>query len=330
MPQWDLANADCVLVMGSNMAENHPIAFRFVLQAKEKGATIIHADPRFTRTSALADLHAPLRAGSDIAFLGGIIHHLLEHDLWFREFALAYTNLSTIIDARFRDASQADGLFSGWDAENRKYGYDSWQYEGMEVPSSLAEHYVNTTESFAEKTKRMTEGPPHRDETLQHPNCVYQILRRHYAAYTPEKVEEITGCPRETLVQVAETLARNSGRDRTTSICYAVGWTHHTTGVQMIRAAAIIQGLLGNVGRPGGGILALRGHCSIQGSTDIPTLYNLLPGYLPQPQAYKKHATLQEYLESERTPTGWWHHFPEYAVSLLRAWYGEHGTREND
>lgn len=330
MPQWELANADCILVMGSNMAENHPIAFRFALQAKDKGATLIHADPRFTRTSALVDLHAPLRAGSDIAFLGGIIHHLLEHDLWFREWALAYTNLSTIIDERFRDASQADGLFSGWDAEHRKYSYDSWQYEGMEVPSSLAEHHVNTGESFAEKTKRLTEGPPHRDETLQHPNCVYQILKRHYAAYTPEKVEEITGCPRDTLVRIAEELARNSGRDRTSAICYAVGWTHHTTGVQIIRAAAIIQGLLGNVGRPGAGILALRGHCSIQGSTDIPTLYNLLPGYLPHPQAFKTHATLKEYLESERTPTGWWHHFPEYAVSLLRAWYGEHATREND
>jgi formate dehydrogenase major subunit len=329
MPQWELANADCILVMGSNMAENHPIAFRFALQAKDRGATLIHADPRFTRTSAMADLHAPLRAGTDIAFLGGIIRHLLEHDLWFREFALAYTNLSTIIDERFRDASELDGLFSGWDAQGRKYGYDSWQYEGMEVPSSLAEHYVNTAESFAEKTKRMSKGPPPRDETLQHPRCVYQILRRHFAAYTPEKVEEITGCPRATLVRVAETLARNSGRERTSAICYAVGWTHHTTGVQIIRAAAIIQGLLGNVGRPGAGILALRGHCSIQGSTDIPTLYNMLPGYLPQPQALKNHATFHDYLESERTPTGWWHNFPKYAVSLLRAWYGEHARADN-
>jgi formate dehydrogenase major subunit len=330
MPQWDLANSDCVLVMGSNMAENHPIAFRFVLQAKDRGATLIHADPRFTRTSALMDIHAPLRAGSDIAFLGGLIRHILEHGLWFREFALAYTNLSTIIDERFRDASELDGLFSGWDEAHRKYSYDSWQYEGMDVPSSLAEHHVNTTESFADKTKRMTEGPPHRDETLEHPRCVYQILKRHFAAYTPQKVEEITGCPAATLVEIAETLARNSGRERTTAICYAVGWTHHTVGVQIIRAAAILQGLLGNVGRPGGGILALRGHCSIQGSTDIPTLYNLLPGYLPQPQAFKQHDTLAHYLESERTPTGWWHHFPAYAVSLLRAWYGTHGTKEND
>lgn len=330
MPQWELANADVVLVMGSNMAENHPIAFRFVLQAKDKGATIIHADPRFTRTSALADIYAPLRAGSDIAFLGGIIHYLLENDLWFREYAMAYTNLSTIIDPRFQDAAELDGLFSGWDDKGRKYSYDSWQYEGMTVPSSLAEHYVNTTESFSESTRRMSEGPPHRDETLQHPHCVYQILKRHYASYTPEKVEEVTGCPRDTFISVADALARNAGRERTGSICYAVGWTHHTTGVQIIRAAAIIQALLGNVGRPGAGILALRGHCSIQGSTDIPTLYNMLPGYLPQPNAYKPHGTLQQYLEAEQTPTGWWHNFPKYAVSLLRAWYGDNASAGNE
>jgi formate dehydrogenase major subunit len=330
MPQWDLANSDWVLVMGSNMAENHPIAYRFVLQAKDKGATLMHADPRFTRTSAMSDIYAPVRAGSDIAFLGGIIRHLLEHDLWFKEYALNYTNLSTIIDKRFQDTSELDGLFSGWDDAGGKYSYDSWQYEGMKVPSSLAEHYVNTTESFGDENKRMSEGPPPRDPSLQHPNCVYQILKRHYAAYTPEKVEEITGCPKATFIRIAETLGRNSGRERTGAICYAVGWTHHSTGVQMIRAAAIIQGLLGNVGRPGGGILALRGHCSIQGSTDIPTLYNLLPGYLPQPHAYRMHGTLKEYIESETTETGWWSNFPKYMVSLLRAWYGDKASADNE
>jgi anaerobic selenocysteine-containing dehydrogenase len=161
------------------------------------------------------------------------------------------------------------------------------------VPASLAEHYVNTTESFAEKTKRTEKGPPPRDPTLQHPHCVYQILRRHYATYTPDMVERTTGCPRDVFVKIAEALAGNSGRERTGTICYAVGWTHHTTGVRMIRAAAIIQGLLGNVGRPGGGILALRGHSSIQGSTDIPTLYNMLPTYLPQPNAFKPHTAFR-------------------------------------
>ncbi|HZD26527.1 MAG TPA: formate dehydrogenase-N subunit alpha, partial [Alphaproteobacteria bacterium] len=330
LAEWDLANSDCVVVMGSNMAENHPIAFRFALQAKEKGATLIHVDPRFTRTSALCDIHAPIRTGTDIAFLGGIIRHLLENDLWFRDYALAYTNIATIIDERFRDADQADGLFSGWSDEKHAYVYDSWQYQGEAVPSSLAEHTVNTTESFAEKTKRMSEGPPPEDRTLQHPNCVYQILRRHYARYTPEMVERVTGCPKETFLKVADALARNAGRERTGVFCYAVAWTHHTTGVQMIRAAGIIQGLLGNAGRPGGGILALRGHCSIQGSTDVPTLYNMLPTYLPQPHAYRHHDSFSTYLEMERTPTGWWHNFPKYAVSLLKAWYGEHATAGND
>ena len=329
LPEWDIANADCILVMGSNMAENHPIAFRFALQAKERGATLIHVDPRFTRTSALCDIYAPVRPGSDIAFLGGIIHYILERDLWFKDYVLAYTNISTIIDERFQDADEGDGFFSGWNEESRSYKYDSWQYQGEIVPSSLAEHYVNTTESFSEKTKRMEKGPPPRDPTLQHPHCVYQIMRRHYARYTPEMVERTTGCPRDVFLKIAEELTRNSGRERTGAICYAVGWTHHTTGVQMIRAAAIIQGLLGNVGRPGGGILALRGHSSIQGSTDIPTLYNMLPTYLPQPHAYKPHKTLKDYIDSERTPTGWWHNFPKYAVSLCRAWYGDNGSEAN-
>jgi formate dehydrogenase major subunit len=329
MPQWDLANSDCVLIMGSNMAENHPIAFRFVMQAKQRGATVIHADPRFTRTSALADIYAPVRAGTDIAFLGGIIRHLLDKDLWFRDYALHYTNIATIIDERFADAEQGDGFFSGWNEKKRAYQYDSWQYKGQVVPSSLAEHYVNTTESFAEKTKRMTHGQPPEDRTLEDPNCVYQILKRHFARYTPEMVEQVTGCPRDVFLKVADALARNSGRERTGAICYAVGWTHHSTGVQMIRAAAIIQALLGNVGRPGGGILALRGHSSIQGSTDIPTLYNMLPTYLPQPHGHKPHETLDAYLKSETTPTGWWHHFPKYAVSLLRAWYGEKASKDN-
>ena len=182
LPQWDLANADCILVMGSNMAENHPIAFRFVMQAKERGATVIHADPRFTRTSALCDIYAPLRAGSDIAFLGGIINYILENDLWFKEYVLAFTNIATIIDERFQDASELDGFFSGWDEESRAYKYDTWQYEGRIVPASLAEHHVNTTESFSDEDQADAKGPPPRDPTLQHPHCVYQIMRRHYAA----------------------------------------------------------------------------------------------------------------------------------------------------
>jgi formate dehydrogenase major subunit len=301
------------------------------MQAKEKGATVIHVDPRFTRTSALADIYAPVRAGSDIAFLGGLIRYILENDLWFKEYALPYTNLAAVVHADFRDASELDGLFSGWDEAEHRYKPESWQYEGQSAQSSRGEHFVATGEAFSERVRRMDDprGGPATDPTLQHPRCVYQILKRHYAAYTPEMVERVTGCPQDTFLKVAEALTRNSGRERTAAWCYAVGWTHHTTGVQMTRAAAIVQALLGNIGRPGGGILALRGHSSIQGSTDIPTRFNLLPGYLPQPHAGLRHGNLEEYLQSETVPTGWLANFPKYVVSLLRAWYGEAARPDN-
>lgn len=330
MPQWDLANADCVLIMGSNMAEAHPIAFRFVMDAKQRGAEIIHVDPRFTRTSAMADVYAPIRAGSDIAFLGGIIRYMIERDLIFKEYAIAYTNLSTIIHPDFKDDSENGGLFSGWDEESQTYKTTTWQYEDFIVPSALSEHYLDTAELPEEHASRDQRNPPLRDETLQHPNCVYQILKRHYADYTPEKVEEVTGCPAEIFLRIAEIITRNSGSERTTSICYAVGWNHHSIGAQMIRAASIVQMLLGNMGRPGGGILALRGHASIQGSTDIPTLFNMLPSYLPQPHAFQPQQTLKEFCAIEQLPTGWWNNFPKYIVSLLRAWYGKAATEEND
>ncbi len=329
MSLWDLENADCVVVMGSNMAENHPIAFRFVVEAQRRGATVIHVDPRFTRTSALADIHAPIRSGSDIAFLGGIIHHIIEHDLWFRDFALAYSNIAHIIADGYADPETHDGLFSGFDPATRSYTEDTWQYKGKIVPSPVAEHRVETP-SKSEDFESMSDSPPPTDPTLQHPNCVYQILRRHYARYTPEMVERVTGCPRATFLAVADAIARNSGRERTGAFCYAVGWTHHTVGVQIIRAASIIQSLLGNVGRPGGGILALRGHASIQGSTDIPTLHNMLPTYLPQPNIFHQHATLADYLRTETPATGWWSNLPKYAVSLLKAWYGAASRPDNE
>ncbi|GJE41536.1 Formate dehydrogenase-O major subunit [Methylobacterium soli] len=330
MALWDLANSDCIIEMGSNIAENHPIAFRFVTEAQRRGATIIHVDPRFTRTSALADIYAPIRSGSDIAFLGGMIRHILENDLWFRDFALEYTNLAHIIEDGYADPESHDGLFSGFDAETRAYKQETWQYKGKTVPSSIAEHREQTEEQAGGDFESMTESPPPQDRTLQHPNCVYQIMKRHYARYTPEMVERVTGCPKETFLKVVETLARNSGRERTGAFTYAVGWTHHSTGVQIIRACTIVQALLGNVGRPGGGIMALRGHVSIQGSTDIPTLYNMLPTYLPQPNVFHDHATLDRYLESETPTTGWWANMPKYVVSLLKAWYGEAATRAND
>ena len=330
MALWDLANSDVCVIMGSNMAENHPIAFRFVVEAQRRGATVIHVDPRFTRTSALADIYAPIRSGSDIAFLGGVIRHLIEGDLWFKEFALAYTNIAHIIDENYVDTEDGDGVFSGFDPTPSSYTEDSWQYEGKIVPTAIAKHSATTKASKEGPGADMAKSPPPTDETLQHPRCVYQILKRHYARYTPEFVEEVTGCPAATFLKIADALARNSGREKTGSFCYAVGWTHHSTGVQIIRACSIIQGMLGNIGRPGGGIMALRGHVSIQGSTDIPTLYNMLPTYLPQPSLLNRHATLAEYLQTETPATGWWANMPKYMVSLLKAWYGEHATAENE
>ncbi len=331
MALWDLEASDCIVVMGSNMAENHPIAFRFVVEAQRRGATVIHVDPRFTRTSALANIHAPVRAGSDIAFLGGIIRHILENDAWFRDYAMAYTNIAHIIEDGYLGPDENDGVFSGFDEAKGSYTTDTWQYKGKVVPSSIAEHRTHVQEGGERGDfEAMAESPPPTDPTLQHPNCVFQILRRHYARYTPEMVEQITGCPQQTFLRVAEALVRNSGRDRTGAFCYAVGWTHHSVGVQIIRAATIIQGLLGNVGRPGGGIMALRGHVSIQGSTDIPTLYNMLPTYLPQPNVFHQHASLEQYLRTEAPSTGWWANLPKYVVSLLKAWYGPGARADNE
>ena len=331
MALWDLENSDCIVVMGSNMAENHPIAFRFVVEAQRRGATLIHVDPRFTRTSALANIHAPIRAGSDIAFLGGIIRYILENDLWFRDYVLNFTNMAHIIEDGYLGPDENDGVFSGFDEATGSYKTDTWQYKGKIVPSSIAEHRTHMQETGEDGNyESMTESRPPEDLTLQHPNCVYQIMKRHFSRYTPEMVEEITGCSKETFLRVADALARNSGRERTGAICYAVGWTHHSVGVQIIRAATIVQSLLGNVGRPGGGIMALRGHASIQGSTDIPTLYNMLPTYLPQPNVFHDHATLKDYLHTETPTTGWWANMPKYMTSLLKAWYGPAATADND
>jgi formate dehydrogenase major subunit len=328
--QMDIQHADAILIMGSNMAECHPVSFRFVMKAKLSGATILHVDPRFTRTSALADIYAPLRAGSDIVFLGGLIRYVLEHEAYFHDYVLHYTNASFLIREDFKDSEDLDGLFSGFDPENRRYDPSSWGYDLEPHPAAIParESGPNQHRPTA-SAARPSPGRAQRDPTLQHPRCVFQILKRHYARYTPELVESVCGTPRETFLKVAESLVKASGPDRTAVICYAVGWTQHTTGVQTIRASAILQLLLGNIGRPGGGILALRGHASIQGSTDIPTLYNLLPGYLSAPSSLRPHETLADYIAAEIKPTGYWANFPRFIISLLKAWYGEAAAREN-
>jgi formate dehydrogenase major subunit len=321
--------------MGSNMAENHPVGFQWVIEARERGADVIHVDPRFTRTSAMATKWVGIRAGSDIAFLGGIVNYILEHDLHFEEYVKHYTNAPVIITEDFADTEDLDGFFSGWDPERAEYDTTTWQYAGTQVHGPAGQ----PGERFSTRGEQSGHGghggglehgePPEEDLTLQHPRCVFQLLKKHYRRYTPEIVAESCGCSVEDFLHVARALTESSGPEKTAAFCYAVGWTQHTVGVQYIRTAAIIQQLLGNMGRPGGGIIALRGHASIQGSTDIPTLYNILPGYLPMPHA-EFHGGLGEFIEANTSPTGWWGHFDAYWVSLMKAYFGENATAGNE
>ncbi|MFG2830422.1 formate dehydrogenase [Streptomyces sp. NPDC048434] len=341
----DLQHADCIVIEGSNFAEAHPVGFQWVMEAKARGARIIHVDPRFTRTSALCDLHVPIRAGSDITFLGGIIHYVLSEEKDFREYVLAYTNAATLVSEDFRDTEDLGGVFSGLDEEQRRYDPASWQYEGTDVqaPAGDVEQLHDQRLQDSKVKPQVTPGHAEshgaggpqahprapQDPTLQHPRCVYQILKRHYARYTPEMVERTCGVPRETFLQVCEALTENSGRERTSAFVYAVGWTQHSVGSQYIRAASVLQLLLGNIGRSGGGIQALRGHASIQGSSDIPTLFNLLPGYLPMPHAHA-HEDLDSFVAASRTDKGFWGQMRAYFVSLLKAYYGDAATPAND
>lgn len=366
-----MADSDCIVVMGSNMAENHPVAFRWPMKAKvEHGAKLIHVDPRFTRTSAVADIYAPLRAGSDVAFLGGLIRYVLESERWnsdpfFQSWVSTYTNAPTLIDDAFRDTEESGGVFSGlmdyrggvpeWPYNGFTAEYDdaSWQYartsvgdQGRVANTAQSGETRSTNSGSEDGSKRPARphtGPPYddivrqgrkpfpeNDPTMKDPRCVLQIVRRHFSRYTPEMVERTTGCPKETFLRVAETILANSGADRTTAFAYAVAWTQHTNGVQIIGACALLQLLLGNAGRPGAGVMALRGHASIQGSTDVPTLYHSIHGYMPHPSVMKEHGTLDDYLTNETLSTGWWANMPKYVVSYLKSMYGDQATAQND
>lgn len=331
--QEDLQFSDCILIMGSNMAEAHPVGFRFPMKAKEKGAKIIHVDPHFSRTSACSTTYVPIRAGTDIVFLGGLINQVLTQERWFKEYVLAYTNATTLVTEGYVDAEDnATGIFSGYNEEEKAYDLpkSNWHYASEPAPPSTGTPKHILAMARSETTAALQAGIPDRDPTLQNPRCVLNVLRRHYARYTPEMVAEQCGCTKEQFLDVAEQMMENSGRERTGVIVYAVGWTQHTVGVQYIRTAAILQLLLGNIGRPGGGVMAMRGHASIQGSTDIPTLCNLLPGYIPQPAKSRNHSGLEGYFEEEKVKHGLWSNFPAYMISLLKAWYGDAATPENE
>jgi formate dehydrogenase major subunit len=291
----DLKHSDLIIIQGSNFAENHPVGFRFVTEAKSRGATVVHVDPRFTRTSALADMYIPIRSGTDIAFTGGLINHVLQTGTYFKEYVHAFTN-ATYLDL--------DGLFSGFDPASNTYDTSSWSYE-------------------------RENGVPKKDPTLQHPRCALNLLKRHFARYTPEMVERVCGTPQEQFLTLCGLVAANGGRERTLAYCYAMGWAQHTVGVQNIRAAATLATLMGSTGRPGGGIMALRGHASIQGSTDIATLYDLLPGYIKAPSLERGEDTFEKWSANQSRPTGWWVNWPKYAVSQMKAWFGDAATAEN-
>ena len=306
----DIKHADVILIMGSNAAENHPISFKWVTEAQEKGATLISVDPRFTRTSAKADIYAPMRSGADIPFIGGLIHYIIQNDLYHKDYVRLYTNAPFLLNEGFKMPGELDGVFSGYDAKNRKYDKKAWAFQ------------------------KDAEGVVIKDETMKNQYSVFQLLKKHFSRYDMDTVSSITGTPKDVLEKVYKTYASTGKPDRVATIMYAMGWTQHTVGTQNIRTMAIVQLLLGNIGRLGGGVNALRGESNVQGSTDHCLLFHILPGYLKTPSA--SQTTLQEY-NDKWTPTtkepisaNWWGNYPKYSVSLLKAHYGDNATTDND
>ncbi|UCC90033.1 MAG: formate dehydrogenase-N subunit alpha [Anaerolineales bacterium] len=303
----DIKNSDVILIMGSNAAENHPLSFRWVSQAMDNGATLISVDPRFTRTSAKADIYAPIRSGTDIAFLGGLIKYILDNELYHTEYVVEHTNASYLVNPEYTFEA---GIFSGYQPDVRSYEKGTWWYQ-------MDENWIQK-----------------QDSTLEHPNCVMQLLRKHYERYDLSTVSSITGTPKADLLKVYSAIGSTGNPDRVATIMYAMGWTQHTYGTQNIRAAAIIQLLLGNVGRAGGGINALRGESNVQGSTDHCLLFHILPGYLKTPTA--SYETLAAYVEAN-TPkcndpksANWWQNYSKYAVSLLKWYFGDNAQADNE
>jgi formate dehydrogenase major subunit len=303
----DIKNADLVLIMGGNAAEAHPCGFKWVTEAKAHNkARLIVVDPRFTRSASVADVYAPLRAGTDIAFLGGVLNYLLTHDKIQREYVVSYTDASFIVKEGF---AFSNGLFSGYDAENRRYDKATWDYE-------LGE-----------------DGFVRADPTLTDPRCVYNLMKQHYSRYTPATVERVCGTPQERFLQICEMIGSTAPPTRVMTIMYALGWTQHSVGSQMIRTGAMVQLLLGNIGVPGGGMNALRGHSNIQGLTDLGLLTDLLPGYIGLPkdheQDYEKYLAARTLKPLRPNQMSYWQNFPKFFVSLQKAWWGDAARPDN-
>jgi formate dehydrogenase major subunit len=306
----DLKNADVVLVMGANPASNHPVSMKWIMKARENGGKLVVVDPRFTQTAAKADIYSTIRSGTDIAFLGGMIKYIIDHNLYFRDYVVNYTNAPFLVNPDFKLPSQLEGVFSGYDQKKHVYDKKTWSFQ-MDA-----------------------NGVAKKDLTLKDPNCVFQLLRKQYARYTLDKVSSITGTSKEKLEEVYKTLGATGKPNRVATVCYAMGWTQHTVGVQNIRAFSMIQLLLGNMGMAGGGVNALRGESNVQGSTDYGLLFHILPGYNPVPTS--SVVDLKTYMEKftpktkEIRSVNWWGNRPKYITSYLKAIYGDKATKEND
>jgi formate dehydrogenase major subunit len=304
----DIKNADVILIMGGNAAEAHPCGFKWVTEAKAHNkANLVVVDPRFTRSAAMADYYAPIRVGTDIAFLGGVINYLFNNDKIQQEYVKSYTNASFVLNPNY---SFADGLFSGYNEARRRYDPSTWGYEIGKDGYAVV------------------------DPTLQNPRCVYQVLKTHFSRYTPEMVTKICGTPREAFHKVCEYIASTAAPDRVMTIMYALGWTQHSQGSQIIRTAAIVQLLLGNIGLPGGGVNALRGHSNIQGFTDLGLDWDSLPGYLTIPseaeQDYNAFIRARTMKPLRPGQVAYWQNYPRFHVSLMKAWYGDVATKANN
>jgi formate dehydrogenase major subunit len=319
----DIQNSDCIIIVGSNAAENHPVSFKWVTKAiEENGATLISIDPRFTRSSSKAHIFAHMRSGTDIAFFGGMIKWVLDDmeanpGQYNMTYVREYTNAAFLIEPEFRTAAELDGKFSGF------------------VPG--ADPNFGTYDKSTWKWQTDANGIPLKDKTLQDPNCVFQLLKKQYARYDADTVCNTTGTDKDTYLKICETYARLTGPvGKSGTIMYAMGTTQHTHGTQNIRSYAMLQLLLGNVGMAGGGINALRGESNVQGSTDHCLLFHILPGYLKPPAAAE--ATLQDHLAgrakafatSDPKSASWWTNYPKYFVSLLKSWYGDNATADNE
>ena len=342
----DIKNTDMMLIMGGNPAENHPCGFKWAVEAKrERNAKMIVVDPRFTRTAAVADKFLQIRAGADIAFLGGMINYALENQRIAKEYLVNYTNASFVIKEGFKLPD--DGLYSGYDHDKQTYDKSTWNYEGAGAHQAPSGNASQSGEAPAPPLAPRQAPPPPSlppnviyDTSLAHPRCVYQLLKQQYSRYTPEMVERITGIPKDQFREAADmfTSVRKDGdMKKVATIIYAVGWTQHSFGAQIIRAAAMLQLLLGNVGRAGGGVNALRGHSNIQGATDVAGIFDSLPGYLKVPNPTDKDfaAWMTRITPGSSKPKDWdsfnyYSNTPKFAVSFLKSMYGDAATKQND